>query len=101
MPTDMYREDLHVEIAILVSLLLHAFAFGSWQYRATLMKLPGLSSLAKLVHVTHAPAKPAAPAITTMTFVAVDEPKTKAERAKEKAAKHFMETDASQVTGEK
>jgi len=101
MLTDMYREDLHVEIAILVSLLLHAFAFGSWQYRAALMKLPGFSSLAKLMHVSYAPPKPAAPAVTTMTFVAVDEPKTKAEREKEQAAKHFMETDASQVTGEK
>src|SRR5882757_2892956 len=96
MLTDMYREDLHVEIAILVSLLLHAFAFGSWQYRAALMKLPGFSSLAKLVHVSYAPPKPAAPAVQTITFVEVDEP-----RAKEKAAKRFMETDASQVTGEK
>src|SRR5579859_3626951 len=98
---NIYRENLHVEIAVVVSLLLHAFAFGTWQYRATLMKLPGLSSLVRLMHVTHVPPKPAAPAMQTLTFVNLDELKPKAEREKEQAAKHFMETDASQVTGEK
>lgn len=98
----MYRENLHLEIALLVSLLLHAFAFGSWQYRALLSKLPGFSSLAKYVHVVHAPPKLATPQGQTLTFVEVDEPRAKSEKEKkEKEAQRFMETDAAQVTGEK
>lgn len=49
MVTVMYRENLHVEIALLASLLLHVFAIGTWQYRDTLMKLTGLSSLTPLL----------------------------------------------------
>jgi hypothetical protein len=97
----MYREDLHIEIALLVSLLLHAFVFGSWQYRSTLSTLPGFSSLAKLIHVVHPPVKPAAPQVQTITFVEVDEPRAKDRPEKKQEAQRFMETDASQVTGEK
>jgi len=97
----MYRENLHIEVALLVSLLLHAFAFGSWQFRTALMKLPGLSALARLVHVVHVPLAPAAPRPQTITFVEVDEPRTKKQQEEEKQAQRFMETDASQVTGEK
>jgi outer membrane biosynthesis protein TonB len=100
MTTDMYRENLHVEIALLASLLLHAFAFGSWQYRDALMKLTGLSSFARFAHVEHAPERPAEPRVQTMTFVEVDEPRAKKD-PREKEAQRFMETDASQVTGEK
>ena len=96
----MYREDLHIEIALLVSLLLHACAFGSWQYRSTLMTLPGFSSLAKLVRVVHPPVKPAAPQVQTITFVEVDEPRAKDQPQKKQEVQRFMETDASQVTGE-
>ena len=97
----MYRENLHVEIALLVSLMLHAFAFGSWQYRTVLMKFPLFSPLARIVNVVHLSQKLAAPQVQTITFVEVDDPRTKAQRDKEKEAKRFMETDASQVTGEK
>ena len=98
----MYRENLHLEIALLVSLLLHAFAFGSWQYRALLSKLPGFSSLARLVYVVHPPPRPTTPQGQTITFVDVDEPRAKIEKEKkEKEAQRFMETDAAQVTGEK
>jgi outer membrane biosynthesis protein TonB len=96
----MYREDLHVEIALLVSLLLHAFAFGSWQYRATLSRLPGFSSLVRLVQRVHRPEPPAASRVQTITFVEVEEPRAKNPPDK-KQAQQFMETDASQVTGEK
>jgi len=97
----MYRENLHIEIALLVSLLLHAFAFGSWQFRTTLMKLPWLSSLTKLVHVVHSPEAPSTPRTQTITFVEVEEPRTKKQRDEEKQAQRFMETDPSQATGEK
>jgi hypothetical protein len=97
----MYREDLHIEIALLVSLLLHAFAFGSWQYRSTLSTLTGFSALAKLVRVMHSPVKPAASQVQTITFVEVDEPRAKNRPEKKQEAKRFMEADASQVTGEK
>jgi hypothetical protein len=97
----MYRENLHIEVALLVSLLLHAFAFGSWQFRSALLKLPWLSTLTKLVHVVHVPVTPAAPRTQTITFVEVDEPRTKKQQEEEKQAQRFMETDASQVSGEK
>jgi hypothetical protein len=96
-----YRESLPVEIALLVSLMLHAFAFGSWQYRAVLMKLPLFSSLARVVNVVYLPQKLTTPHVQTITFVDLDDARTKAQRDKENEAQRFMETDASQVTGEK
>lgn len=96
----MYRENLHVEIALLVSLMLHALSFGGWQYRGILLKLPLFSSLAKIVHVVYAFDKPSAPQGQTITFVEVEEPRTKAQRENDQEAQRFMETDASQVTGE-
>src|SRR5580700_11094074 len=93
---NIYRENLHVEIALLASLLLHVFALGSWQYRDALLKLTGLSSWARFAHVSHAPERPAQPQVQTMTFVEVDEPRAKKD-PREKEAQQFMETDASQV----
>ena len=94
-----YRDNLNIEIALLVSLLLHAFAFGTWQFRDQLARLPLFSTLTKLIHIVHLPEKTAAPRspTVTLTIVQVDEPQTKAE----KQAQRFMETDPSQVTGEK
>ena len=101
MMTAMYRENLHVEIALLVSLMLHALAFGSWQYRALLMKFPLFPELARIVLAAHPFDKPATPRGQTITFVEVEEPRTKAQRENDQEAQRFMETDASQVTGEK
>ena len=98
----MYRENRSIEIAVVLSLLLHLLAFGSWQYRDALMKLPFLASLTKWVHLVHPPEKPAPQPTQTLTFVELAEPRPKAPvipRGKE--AKQFMETDPSQVTGEK
>ncbi len=97
----MYRENLHFEIALLVSLMLHVLSFGSWQYRGILLKLPLLSSLARIVSVVHLPQRLATPQVQTITFVEVDDPRTKAQRENDKQAQQFIETDASQVTGEK
>ncbi|HUJ70736.1 MAG TPA: hypothetical protein VLZ30_00720 [Verrucomicrobiae bacterium] len=96
-----YRENLPVEIALLASLMLHVFAFGTWQYRGVLAKLPLLSALSRIMSVVHLPQSPATPQVTTMTFVAVDDPRTKAQREHDKQAQQLIETDASQVTGEK
>ncbi len=96
------RENIQVEIALLVSLLLHVFAFGSWQYRATLMKMPILSSVANLLQIVHPATKSSAARTQTITFVEVEEPRAKgAPEKKREEAQRFMETDASQVTGEK
>jgi hypothetical protein len=96
----MDRENLNVEIAVLLSLLLHLLAFGSWQYRATLAKLPLFSLLTKLVHVAHPPVRSTPQQIQTLTFVELATPRTP-EIKKGKEAQQFMETDPSQVTGEK
>jgi hypothetical protein len=88
-----------VEIALLASLLLHAMAFGTWQYRGTLSRFP----LFKLLQISPPSFNAAHP--QTITFVEVEEPRTKerqAQREKEtETARRFMETDASQVTGAK
>ena len=98
----MDRENRNIEVAVLLSLLLHAFAFGSWQFRTSLLKLPGLNFLSKLVQVMHPPQKPAAQQVQTLTFVELTEPRaTSQPLPKERVAKQFMETDPSQVTGEK
>lgn len=92
-----------VEIALLISLLLHAMAFGTWQYRGTLSRLPLFSAVAKLLQISPSSFTAAHP--QTITFVEVEEPRAKerqAQREKEtEAARRFMETDASQVTGAK
>ncbi len=95
------RETLPVEIALLISLLLHAMAFGTWQYRTTLLKMPWLSSLAKLVQVVHPQPSATHPQVQTITFVELNEPRPQNQPDRSKQSQQFMETDASQVTGEK
>ena len=98
----MDRENRNVWIAVLLSLLLHISAGEGWQHRASLMKLPGLSLLTKWVHVMHPAEKPAPQQVQTLTFVELAEPRAKVPEVKKgQEAKQFMETDASQVTGEK
>jgi len=98
------RENIPVEIALLVSLLLHVMAFGMWQYRGTLARMPLLSSMARLLQAVHLPTVSASHP-QTITFVELDEPAAKKQpvpREEEtEKAQRFMETDASQVTGEK
>jgi len=95
------RENLPVEIALLVSLLLHAMAYCTVQYGAPLLKLPWLSSLAKWVQVVHIQPNAAHPQVQTITFVEINEPRAPTQPQKGKEVKTFIETDASQVTGEK
>jgi outer membrane biosynthesis protein TonB len=95
------RESLPIEIALLVSLLLHAMAYCTVQYGAPLLKLPWLSSLAKLVQVIHIQPSAAHPQVQTITFVELNEPRAQNQPDQGKQSQQFMETDASQVTGEK
>jgi FtsZ-interacting cell division protein ZipA len=94
----MIRENIDIEVAVLISLLLHAVAFGSWQYRITLSRFPLFKPLAKMVILSHERARHAAPKLQTITFVEVQEPAAKEERSKR--AQQFIETDTRQVTGE-
>jgi len=98
----MDRENRNVWIAVLLSLLLHVSAGEGWQHRVALMKLPVLSLLTKLVHVAYPPARPAPQPVQTLTFVELATTRANPPEVKKgKEAKQFMETDPSQVTGEK
>jgi hypothetical protein len=98
----MDRENRNVWIAVLLSLLLHVSAGEGWQHRVALMKLPVLSLLTKLVHVAYPPARPAPQPVQTLTFVELATPRANVPEVKKgQEAKQFVETDPSQVTGEK
>ena len=98
----MDRENRNFWIAVLLSLLLHISAGEGWQHRASLMKLPGLSLLTKWVHMVHPPGRTAPQPVQTLTFVELATPRASAPEVKKgEEAKQFMETDPSQVTGEK
>ena len=86
-------KNLSTEVAVLVSLVLHGLAFTGWQNRAVLGRLALFRPLAKIF--AGAPARPQpVPAAPTITFVQEPAP----QRAEDR--RQFIETDASQVTGE-
>jgi hypothetical protein len=76
-------------------------AYCTVQYGAPILKLPWLSSLARLVQAVHVQPTPAHPQVQTITFVEVNEPRPQNQPNQGKQSQQFMETDASQVTGEK
>jgi len=78
---------------MLASLLLHVLAFLGWQNRAVLGHFPLFRPLARVF--ASAPARPQpAPVMSTLTFLQEPAP----QRAEDR--RQFIETDASQVTGE-
>jgi len=93
----MDSDHLHFEVAVVVSLLLHALTLGCWEYRDSLARFPLFKPLTALAHALAPPSYQAhaAAAEQTITFVNAPAPKTAPEPPKE-----FMETDASQPTGE-
>ena len=105
MGRDMIRSYFEVEVALVVSLLLHAAMFGISQNRAALARVPFLRPLSKLIEaVSPGPrsvTKHVAPVIPTLTFVEVVESK-KAEAAtkpkKDETAQTFIETAPNQAT---
>ena len=67
--TEMTRRYLSIEVALLLSLMLHALAFGTWQYRGVLGQLPLFHQLARLLSVYNTPVRnTGAPAPTTITW---------------------------------
>lgn len=106
MARDMIRSYFEVEVALVVSLLLHAAMFGISQNRAALARVPFLRPLAKLVEIINPPpravVKRTAPAIPTLTFVEVVETK-KAEastqqKKEQDTARTFIETTPNQAS---
>ncbi len=93
------REKLHFEVAVLVSVLLHVLVLGGAEYSEALARLPGFKPLAQmLASLKSAPPIPtqlSRPAVEpVITFLETREPPPPVPR-------QFMETDPSQVTGEK
>ena len=82
------------EVAMLASLVLHVLVFMAWQNRTVIERLPFFRPLAKVLVGTPARPQPL-PVAPTITFV--QEP---APQRGEVRQKQFIETDASQVTGE-
>ena len=81
------------EVAMLASLVLHVLAFLGWENRTVLGRFPLFRPLAKVF--ASAPARPQpVPVIPTLTFVQEPAPQRVEDR------RQFIETDASQVTGE-
>ena len=93
----MDRENLHFELAVVVSLLLHALTVGCWENRDSIARFTLFKPIAALAHVLvpQSYQARAASAEQTITFVEAPAPKPAPEPPKE-----FMETDASQSTGE-
>jgi hypothetical protein len=87
------REKLHFEVAVLVSLLLHVLLLGGAEYRDKVPLLRKLKPAATPVSTATAVAK--APVEPVITFVEQTEPPPVPVK------RTFMETDPSQVTGEK
>jgi hypothetical protein len=103
----MSRENIQFETAVLVSLALHVAFLGGWEQRARLARVPVVGAIVKALTpapkpVIAAQAKTEAPVEPVITFVeekdlrpVVLAPATPAR------PKQFIETDNSQVTGEK
>ena len=87
------RETLPVEVAILVSLVLHVLMFMGWQNRATFGRMALFRPLAKVF--AGPPARPQ-PLPVTPTITFVQDPAAR----REDDRRQFVETDTSQVTGE-
>ena len=91
---EMIRRYLSTEVALLLSVMLHALMLGTWQYRHVLEQLPLFRQFARLVSVYNAPIQRSARAVTpTITFV-------QSPASEPEPPRTFMETDENQVTGE-
>lgn len=77
------------EVAVLLSVLLHALAFAAWHYRGPLAKFTLFKPIAAILETVPRPAKPPPPPAPVITFVE-EAPKPRDNRS-------FMETDASQL----
>ncbi|MEI6083082.1 MAG: hypothetical protein WCS70_02145 [Verrucomicrobiota bacterium] len=90
--TPVARDRATVEVALLVSLLIHAAAFLTWQYRGVLAKFSLFKPVISMLEQAPRPVAPR-PMTPTITFIeAPPEQKPKENRA-------FIETDDTQATG--
>ncbi len=97
MPPVKAREYLSSEIAVLTSVILHVLTILSWEQRDLLGRFPLFRPLAKALRASAAAFPRSTPALVpTITFVEAPEP----QRPKPEERRTFIETDASQVSGE-
>ncbi|MCG3149033.1 MAG: hypothetical protein PCFJNLEI_02485 [Verrucomicrobiae bacterium] len=87
-------EYLPVEVAILLSVLLHVAALLLWEYRATLGKFSLFQPVAKLLEAAPRPIAPH-PIEPTITFIEQPAPPPPPRQE----PRQFVETDATQPTG--
>ncbi|MCX7887957.1 MAG: hypothetical protein N3B01_11985, partial [Verrucomicrobiae bacterium] len=110
----MVRENVQFETALLVSVLLHTALLGGWEHRTAVARLPVVGPLVKVL--TPRPKPPPAlartqdapdPVITFVEEKVPPEQKPPHTAAPESTPpspqppRRFIETDSSQVTGEK
>ena len=88
------RRYLEPEIALVISLLVHALAFALCLYWVPISRLALVKPLVKLMSAPSLPARRTEPPVTTVTFVEVPAAPPKPQRPNK-----FMETEARQVTG--
>lgn len=98
MPRVTARYNIRIEIAVLLSVLIHFAAYSAWQHRHALVSFPLLMPLKLLLALYERPPPPPARPVPTITFIEVDQPDIAKKKEKPKT---FVETDNSQVTGEK
>jgi len=99
----MSRENVQFETAVLVSLALHVAVLGGWDQRSALARVPVVGAIVKALTpapkpIAIAQAKAEAPVEPVITFVEEKEPAPTPVPAR---PKRFIETDSTQVTGEK
>lgn len=97
----MDREDVSIQVAVVISLLLHMSAYSTWYFRDSLARIGMLAPLARMAQAIagqmRSPAKPAAPAEQTITFVDVaPQPQPVAPPLPPERPHTFIETDPSQ-----
>jgi hypothetical protein len=105
----MPRENIHFETAILVSLVLHVAVLGGSSQSAALARLPVIGAIVRALTPSPSASRavaaaasvttPPKPPEPTITFV--EEPATPKTPPAPERPKQFIETDNSQVTGEK
>jgi hypothetical protein len=98
MPRVTARYTIRIELAVLLSVLFHLAAYTAWQYRHVLISFPLLMPLKMFLALYERPRPPAAHPATTITFIEAIQPD---KQKKPEKPKTFIETDNSQVTGEK
>ena len=96
----MTRDNLHIKIAVLVSLLLHVTSAVGWEHREAFAEFLPFKPIARILRIAFAPVKytQTKPAPQTITFVEV--PERQPAQPEREPPRQFMETDNSQVTGE-